>query len=300
MGSGIGIHSGNLFNWQSWNSVFEWIQSVSNYSESELIEYAIRIYPNLKYDQSKTQIISYLIEKLDCYSQFKEKIPNLIVQESIIESNIDYESVEKLTILNCNILQAFWNKNTDSSYIPKIIDEIPYEKYSDNDANYTRTAMIEYVCRNANLEQGNKLIQNIKKDKQQNQNSKSILLAKLGDEKSIISLIDNYLSGGAYSDSIFYGSNAFGSKNPSNKLLRKYIKLFKYSTEKNCERRNNLQMLSINAIKNAANKKNYKIIQKSINKIISERTSSNEYIEFYEDILNEIEQKVFSITKEGK
>ena len=59
-------------------------------------------------------------------------------------------------------------------------------------------------------------------------------------------------------------------------------------------------MLSINAIKNAANKKNYKIIQKSINKIISERTSSNEYIEFYEDILNEIEQKVFSITKEGK
>lgn len=300
LGSGIGIHSGNLFNWQSWNSVFEWIQSVSNYSESELIEYAIRIYPNLKYDQSKTQIISYLIEKLDCYSQFKEKIPNLIVQDSIIESNIDYESVEKLTILNCNILQAFWNKNTDFSYIPKIIDEIPYEKYSDNDANYTRTAMIEYVCRNANLEQGNKLIINIKKDKQQNQNSKSILLAKLGDEKSIISLIDNYLSGGAYSDSIFYGSNAFGSKNPSNKLLRKYIKLFKYSTEKNCERRNNLQTLSINAIKNAANKKNYKIIQKSINKIISERTSSNEYIEFYEDILNEIEQKVFSITKEGK
>ena len=300
LGSGIGIHSGNNFNWQSWNSVFDWIQSVSNYSESELIEYAIRIYPNLKYDQSKTQIISYLIEKLDSYSQFKEEFTNLIVQESIIESDKDYESANKLTILNCNILQAFWNKNTDSSYIPKIIDKIPYEKYSDNDTNYTRTAMIEYVCRNANLEQGNKLIKNIKKDKQQNQNSKSILLAKLGDEKSIISLIDNYLSGGAYSDSIFYGSNAFGSKNPSNKLLRKYIKLFKYSTEKNCERRNNLQTLSITAIKNAANKKNYKIIQKSINKIISERTSSNEYIEFYEDILNEIEQKVFSITKEGK
>lgn len=300
LGSGIGVHSGDIFNWQSWNSVFEWIQSVSNYSESKLIEYAIRIYPNLKYDQSKTQIISYLIEKLDSYSQFKEKITNLIAQESIIESNKDYESANKLSILNCNILQAFWNKNTDFSYIPKIIDEIPYEKYSDNDANYTRTAIIEFICRLANIEQCKTLIRIIKKNKRQNQNSKTILLAKLGDEKSIISLIDNYLSGGAYSDSIFYGSNAFGSKNPSNKLLRKYIKLFKYSTVKNCERRNNLQTLSINAIKNAANKKNYKIIQKSINKIISEKTSSNEYIEFYEDILNEIEQKVFSITKEGK
>lgn len=300
LGSGIGIHSGNLFNWQSWNSVFEWIQSVSNYSESELIEYAIRIYQNLKYDQSKTQIISYLIEKLDSYPQFKEEFTNLIVQESIIESDKDYESANKLTILNCNILQTFWNKNTDSSYIPKIIDKIPYEKYSDNDTNYTRTAMIEFVCRLTNIEQSKTLIKIIKKNKRQNKNSKTILLAKLGDEKSIISLIDKYLSGGAYSDSIFYGSNAFGSKNPSNKLLRKYIKLFKYSTEKNCERRNNLQTLSINAIKNAANKKNYKIIQKSINKIISERTSSNEYIEFYEDILNEIEQKVFSITKEGK
>ena len=160
--------------------------------------------------------------------------------------------------------------------------------------------MIEFICRLANIEQCKTLIKIIKKNKWQKQNSKTILLAKLGDEKSIISLIDKYLSGGAYSDSIFYGSNAFGSKNPSNKLLRKYIKLFKYSTKKNCERRNNLQTLSINAIKNAANKKNYKIIQKSINKIISERTSSNEYIEFYEDILNEIEQKVFSITKEGK
>lgn len=300
LGSGIGIHSGNLFNWQSWNSVFEWIQSVSNYSESELIEYAIRIYPNLKYDQSKTQIISYLIEKLDSYSQFKEEFTNLIVQESIIESDKDYESANKLTILNCNILQAFWNKNTDSSYIPKIIDKIPYEKYSDNDTNYTRTAMIEFVCRLTNIEQSKTLIKIIKKNKRQNKNSKTILLAKLGDEKSIISLIDNYLSGGAYSDSIFYGSNAFGSKNPSNKLLRKYIILFKYSTEKNCERRNNLQTLSINAIKNAANKKNYKIIRKFINKIISEKTSSNEYIEFYEDILNEIEQKVFSLTKEAK
>lgn len=300
LGSGIGIHSGNLFNWQSWNSVFEWIQSVSNYSESELIEYAIRIYPNLKYDQSKTQIISYLIEKLDSYSQFKEEFTNLIVQESIIESDKDYESANKLTILNCNILQTFWNKNTDSSYIPKIIDKIPYEKYSDNDTNYTRTAMIEFVCRLTNIEQSKTLIKIIKKNKRQNKNSKTILLAKLGDEKSIISLIDNYLSGGAYSDSIFYGSNAFGSKNPSNKLLRKYIILFKYSTEKNCERRNNLQTLSINAIKNAANKKNYKIIRKFINKIISEKTSSNEYIEFYEDILNEIEQKVFSLTKETK
>ena len=300
LGSGIRIHSGNIFNWQSWNSVFEWIQSVSNYSESELIEYAIRIYPNLKYDQSKTQIISYLIEKLDSYSQFKEEFTNLIVQESIIESDKDYESANKLTILNCNILQAFWNKNTDSSYIPKIIDKIPYEKYSDNDTNYTRTAMIEFVCRLTNIEQSKTLIKIIKKNKRQNKNSKTILLAKLGDEKSIISLIDNYLSGRAYSDSIFYGSNAFGSKNPSNKLLRKYIILFKYSTEKNCERRNNLQTLSINAIKNAANKKNYKIIRKFINKIISEKTSSNEYIEFYEDILNEIEQKVFSLTKEAK
>ena len=126
LGSGIGIHSGNLFNWQSWNSVFEWIQSVSNYSESELIEYAIRIYQNLKYDQSKTQIISYLIEKLDSYSQFKEKLTNLIVQESIIESDKDYESANKLTILYYIIFQTFFNKNTDLSYIQKIINKIPY------------------------------------------------------------------------------------------------------------------------------------------------------------------------------
>lgn len=300
LGSGIRIHSGNIFNWQSWNSVFEWIESVSNYTESKLIETAISIYPSLKDDKSKTQIISHLIEKLDSYPQFKENITNLILQESIIESNKDYESANKLTIMNCNILQAFWNKNNDTSYIPKIIDNLPYSKYKENDSNYTRTAMIEYVCRLANIEQQKRLIKLIKKNRQQNITDKHLLLAKLGDEKSIIALVDNYLSGGTYSESIFYGSNAFGSKKPSNKLLKKYIRLFEYSTEKKCERRNNLQTLSINAIKNSANKNNYKIIRKSFKKIISEKTSSNEYIEFYEDILNEIEQKVFSITKEGK
>lgn len=300
LGSGIGIHSGNIFNWQSWNSVFEWIESVSNYTESELIETAIRIYPSLKDDKSKTQIISHLIEKLDSYSQSKDEIINLILQESIIESNKDYESANKLTIMNCNILQAFWNRNNDTSYIPKIIDNLPYSKYKENDSNYTRTAMIEYVCRLANIEQQKRVIKLIKMNMQQNITDKQLLLAKLGDEKSIIALIDNYLSGGTYSESIFYGSNAFGSKKPSNKLLKKYIRLFEYSTEKKCERRNNLQTLSINAIKNSANKNNYKIIRKSFKKIISEKTSSNEYIEFYEDILNEIEQKVFSITKEGK
>lgn len=54
LGAGIGIHSGNIFNWQSWNSVFEWILSVSDYSKEDLIDISIKIYPKIKYDQSKT------------------------------------------------------------------------------------------------------------------------------------------------------------------------------------------------------------------------------------------------------
>ena len=293
LGAGIGIHIGNSFNWQSWNSVFEWILSVSNYSKEDLINNAIKIYPKIKYDQSKTQIISYLIENQDSYPQFKNDITNYILQETINESNKEYDAAEKITILNCNVLQAFWEKNNDSAYVPKIMEKLPFEKYQVRDKNYTRAASIEYICRLANFEQKNKLIKYVKKINKQNNDNKKILLAKLGDEKSIILLIDDYLSGGNYSESIFYGSNAFGSIKASKKLLKKYIKLFEYSTQKYSERRNNLQTLSINAIKNASTIKNYKLIKKSFKKIISKKSDSNGYIEYYEDILNEIEQKIF-------
>ena len=287
---GYGIK--NDFNWQKWNSVFDWIKSLSGYEESVLIQKALEIYPMLRSDQSKTQVISCFIDKLDLCPNLKERMTNLIIQESLVEAKKDYESVNALTIMNCNVLHSYWNRNENSDFIPTLIDILPFDEYRIDDNNYTRKTMIEYFCRVADMQHKTAVIEKLKKNKTVD-NSKRILLAKLGDEDSIISLINSYLAGSNFDESIFYESSAFGAKNPSNRLIKKYMQLFEYSMEKQCKRRDDLHALSLSAIKKSATKKNYAIIVRCMKRAVAKQHKTERFLEYYNDILDEIEQNVF-------
>lgn len=77
------------------------------------------------------------------------------------------------------------------------------------------------------------------------------------------------------------------------RLLNKYYQLYKYSMEKNNDRRQHLMDCARVGILQTATKHNFWFIRRKLHKFIKELKAKGFYFEGVQDLLNEIEQRVF-------
>ena len=155
------IHINGEFKWQSWDSVFDWIETVSGIDKDAIIKQALSLLPVLKSDQSQTQIITAFVEKVKTDSIYKDKMIDAIINKTIIEIQKDYKDHNETSIMNGGALSSFW-RETQEDLIDKLYPHIDFSKYNPNDINYCRTMVFEYFCKTANEMQKIKAIKLLK------------------------------------------------------------------------------------------------------------------------------------------
>ncbi|MDY3939214.1 MAG: hypothetical protein SOZ27_02900, partial [Spirochaetia bacterium] len=276
--------------WGSFETVYDWIETITDISKKTLVDYSIKIFPKLS-DISKTQIISCLGHFL-IQGVFKsEAAVSFIVQESIKEFRTEYRPEDKFSSANY-ALQLFWDKyEPDVSYM--IESEIDFSLYDEK--NYCRKAMVNYVVRHADSEKKKKIISIIKDGKNISNLSEDIiyLLVKLGDEDATIKLIDEYIRGKNLDVRLYWTDSRYGITNASNKVFKKMVELFAYTIQKSNDRRQYLHSLAVGMINQNVNKKNFKLLEKKLSKIISYRRKNNQYFEYVQNILNEVKERIY-------
>ena len=292
--SEYGVHTTGEYKWGEYESVFDWISILINMDKRNIIDYTISVYSKLESDISRTQIISYFCDSVINGTLQSEKVLFLIIQESIQECTYEYNPSDNLKSINY-ILQNFWNKY-ESDVVRKIEEYIDFTEYKQDEKNYCRKAMADYIIRHSDSSKKRKIISIIKKKERSDNlvDDRIYLLARLGDEKSTIDLIKQYLEGKKLNTSLYIAGPLFGIENASNKAFRKMIELFEYTLEKSSDRRNELHSIAVGMINRNVTKKNFKILEKHLSVIVSRKRENNEYFEYVQNYLNEVEQKIYS------
>lgn len=276
------IHVNFEFKWKDWRSVFEWIEEIAGIDEDNIIKYALYLLPKLKSRESKVQILSIFVKMVKSESMYKQQMIDRIIDNTVIEIQKEYNDY--------GVLSSFWLETTEN-YVERLYSYINFEKYNLEDKNSCRTAVLEYFCNVATYEQKAKVIETLKNS--MDKPNIKIYLAKLGYKKAILAIIDGFLNGDDW-NRIWNSSELFMNSTKSFKLLHKCCKLYSYSLEKNCERRELLTGLAKRGIKQNATKWNFWYIRCRLNKEIKKLKKNSLYYEHIQDFLNEIEQKVFS------
>ena len=283
-------HINSEFKWGKWNSVFDWIEEVAGISSDAVIKEALTLLPKLKSDQSQTQIITIFVKNVKSESVYRQDMLDAIFDKTIIEIRKDYKDHNHTSIMNAGALSSFWYE-TGENFVERIYSYIDFSKYDSNDVNYCRKAVLEYFCKAANQEQKNTVIV-LLKNRIAESNVK-IYLAKLGYEKAIIKLIDEFLDGANFNTNLTFHTPLFGKSKKSMRLLNKYYQLYKYSMEKDNDRRRYLMDYARVGILQTVIKHNFGFIKWKLNKIITRLKTKGLYFEGIQDFLNEIEQKIF-------
>ena len=297
LSTGFGAHINGEFKWERWNSVCDWITEVSNITTDTIIQKALDVFSILKYDQSKTQIITIFVEKVKTESIYKQQMLNSILNQTIIEIQKDYTDYTNTSIMNGGALSSFW-RETNEDFIEDLYPYLDFSKYNPDDINYCRKMVFEYFCRKASKEQKNKTI-DLYKDRLNEENIR-FYLAKLGYEQAIIKIIDEFLQGKSFETDYAFYTPLFGNTSKSKVLLEKYYELYEYSIAKNNDRRQYLTSYARDGIFQTVEENNYRNIKVKIEKLIKKRKKAGLYYEGIRDFLNEIEQKVFSNIKNEK
>ncbi len=282
------VHVNLEFKWKNWNSVFEWIEEVARIDKDDIVKKALSLFPKLKNEESRAQILSAFTQKVKSESVYKNQMLDIIMQVSIIEIKKDYKCNNN-DLIN-GVLSYFWSETTEN-FVERIYSSIDFKKYDLDDKNSCRTAVLEYFCNIATCEQKAKVIERLKNS--MDKPNIKIYLAKLGDKKAILAIIDGFLNGDDWKR-IWNSSELFMNSTKSFKLLHKCCKLYSYSLEKDCERRKLLTWLAKRGIKQNATKWNFLYIKYCLNKEIKKLKKNSLYYEHIQDFLNEIEQRVFS------
>ena len=282
------IHVNFEFKWKDWSSVFEWIEEVAGFDKDNIVKKALSLFPKLKNEDSRAQILSAFTQKVKSESVYKNQMLDIIINLTIIEMQKDYNDNNNISI-NW-ILSSFWSRTTED-FVARIYSSIDFEKYDLDDKNSCRIAVLEYFCNIATYEQKAKVIETLKNS--MDKPNIKIYLAKLGYKKAILAIIDGFLNGDDW-NRIWNSSELFMNSTKSFKLLHKCCKLYSYSLEKDCERRELLTGLAKRGIKQNATKWNFWYIRCRLNKEIKKLKKNSLYYEHIQDFLNEIEQRVFS------
>ena len=76
--------------------------------------------------------------------------------------------------------------------------------------------------------------------------------------------------------------------------FREMIELFDYTLQKSSDRRHELHSIAVGMINRNVTKKNFKILKKHLSMIVSRKRENNEYFEYVQNYLNEVEQKIYN------
>lgn len=292
--SEYGFHSAGEYKRGEYESVFDWLSILLNKDKKNITNYAINIFSKLDSDISKSQIISYLCDSILKGTLQSDEVLSLIIQESIQECTFEYKSSDNLKSMNYT-LQNFWNKY-ELDVVNRIEEYIDFTEYKQEEKNYCRKAMADYIIRHADSSKKRKIISILKNKKRSDSlvDDRIYLLARLGDEKSTIDLINQYLEGKELNTSLYFAGPLFGIENASNKAFRKMIELFEYTLEKSSDRRHELHSIAVGMINRNVTKKNFKILEKHLSVIVSRKRENNEYFKYIQNYLNEVEQKIYN------
>lgn len=273
--------------WGNYNSAFDWLQKVAGFEYSEIVDKALEIYPQTENLYVKMQLLSNLIEHLDCHER---KIANIVLEET----RRVFAKPEKFNSgsdFRYEPLPKFWQK-ADKKYLAEIIDEIPFEKYELRNENPCLRDVIEYALKYMSVEQKEKLIA-----KYEDSEDRKIreLMRRLGSKKEILRKITEYLNGGKCESYFRYGNaNLFGFVKKNIRVLWAYWRLFDYSMEKSSERRSALASVATKGIKEHIDSRLFKIFKFLMNRKIRQRIKAGLYVDWLYDFMDEVEQKVYS------
>lgn len=290
LSTGYGVHINGEFKWESWNSVFDWIRIVSDIDEDMIIEKSLSILPELKSDQSITQIVTVFVEKIKTNEKYKQQMLDVIINKTIEELQRDYKDHNEKSIMNGGALSSFW-RETQEDLIDKLYPYVDFSKYNTDDINYCRRSVFEYICKNANENERAKIIESLKN--QISEKAIRIYLSKLGYDKAIILTINDFLNGENFNTDYAFYSSLFGKSTSSLRLLNKYFQLYEYSLGKKNDRRDYLIGYAKEGILQTTTKTNFWFIKKKLKQLIKRLKNENRYFEGVEDFLNEIEQRSF-------
>lgn len=290
LSTGFGVHVNGEFKWQKWNSIFDWIEEISGIDESSIIKYALDLLPQLTSDQSQSQIITIFVEKVKSESAYKQQMLDAIIEKTIVEIKKDYKEHESTSIMNGGALSSFW-RETEENLIDRIYSYIDFSKYNSDNVNQCRKSVLEYFCRVANAGQKNRVIALLKN--RIGEYNVRIYLAKLGYDKAIIKTIDEFLNGANFDANLTFHTPLFGRSKKTIHLVSKYCQLFKYSLEKDNDRRQYLTEYATSGIMQTVSRRNFWFVKRLLHNLIEERKRKGLYYEGIYDFLNEIEQTAF-------
>jgi hypothetical protein len=270
----------------------------------QLIEYGLKNIENIKFSRPRIQITNYFIYfyKNNEKEELKEGILDFIINATkrmFVFSEDKNEYAEF-----CSISQ-FWTE-CNLNYIDRLFPEFSVDmitstvKKNDEDIDYQyRKSVLLYCGRVATSEQKNRIINEIEKDSidkelsDKENDEVNGFLASLGSEKSIRLIINSYLGGKGINGRLYYNMYPLGFIKQNCNMLKDFINLFVYSTEKSTERRDILTNIAKEGIKRHITKKSYKILEKRLLKEIKKfKKQYGWQPEYYNEFLLKMEQFV--------
>jgi hypothetical protein len=295
----------------SYNINLDWFEEIflSKVTKKEIAKAAITHIASLDNEMTRLQLLQYLIAFYQSKNDKKlnQRILSYITETTKIlfsSKTIDKNSPEYSVISN------FWatcDENHINELFPIFSTEIITScmRKSNNDINYQyRKSVLEYCLKQSNTSQKKRIISNVKTDminKKVNDEDKRVViqyLASLGDEECIISEIDGYLQGQDLHTNEIFTMYSYGVIKKNDKLLNKYISLLFYSTNMPDDgyyiRRENLIYLARNGVQQHLRKENLQSFKNKINKKIIDLRHDNQYTEFYEEFLLQMEQLIYT------
>lgn len=263
----------------SFKSIFEWLESECCIARNELVEKSIKCYENVAFDSIRSRIIYFLSDVEDDYAlDFVIKQTKNEIDKDVNRRKIQYA------------LAHFW-RSTKLNKTDEIASFVPFEEFvmkSEDSSSDLNNALIDYFCINASTEQKKEAI--IKISALEGPKKKE-LLKKLGDEYTICCAIDEYISGANVESNL--DRSLYEIKILDDKLFEKFISLYEYSIKMSNERRRILGNWALYVIKENVTVMRYKVLKKRLGRIIELRKESGDHWEGLQDILDEIEQKLF-------
>lgn len=283
----IFVHSNTYNDFGTYESVFSWLQTVAGFSTERLVEKSIEFYPLVQRDDTKAQILSYLIKHID----LKEDIIfEIIYKETEKVLRKDYSNNE-YDAVNHGPLAHFWEK-ADAKYLRKIFEIVPFERYDLRRENPCLREITDYSLKYMTLDEKTRLIKIL--EKFHNDGVQELLL-RLGSKKEILKKIKGYLNG----DKVEYGFSCqpvitFGFIKKDLRILWAYWRLFEYSMENESERCSVLFNIARNGIAKHLGQKTFVILKILMHLALKRRMKAGLHVDGCYDFIDEMEQTVYS------
>ena len=273
--------------WGNYNSAFDWLHKVAGFNYSKIVDKALEIYPQTDNFYIKIQLLSDLIEHLDCRER---DIANIVLEETrrvLAKPEKTYAGND----FRYTSLPEFWQK-VDEKYLAEIIDVIPFEKYGLRYDNPCLRDVIEYALKYISIEQKKKLIAKYENSEDGEMRE---LLRRLGAKKEILRKISEYLHGAKCDSRFGYDhANLFGFEKKNLRILWAYWRLFCYSTKKDTERRHALATVATKGIKEHLGPWTFRVFKFLMNRKVKQRIKAGKYVDGLYNFMDEAEQKVYS------